>query len=81
MIRQQFEGMDLDLQLIWIKQSVPVQVMSELTKISKFVFDTITDPNYYSNSAASASGLNDASKFGRQFIGAVYQKERKAKSR
>lgn len=43
--------------------------------------DTITDPNYYSNSAASASGLNDASKFGRQFIGAVYQKERKAKSR
>lgn len=43
--------------------------------------DTITDPNYYSNSAASASGLNDASKFGRQFIGAVYQDDTKGKSR
>lgn len=45
MIGQQFDGMDLDLQLVWTKQTVPVQVLNELTKISKFVFDTITDPN------------------------------------
>ena len=32
--------------------------------------DTITNPNYYSNSASR----NDKSKAGRQFIGAYYKK-------
>lgn len=34
--------------------------------------DTITNPNYYSNSASSPYGLNDASKAGRNFAGAFY---------
>ena len=35
--------------------------------------DTITNPEYYSNSAASPYGLNDQSKFGRNFCGAFYK--------
>ncbi len=35
--------------------------------------DTITNPEYYSNSAASKYGLNDQSKFGRNFCGAFYK--------
>lgn len=42
--------------------------------------DTITDPNYYSNSASSPYGLNDASKAGRNFAGAFYE-ESKGRSR
>lgn len=37
--------MDLDLQLIWNRQQVPDAVTNELVKITKYVFDTITDPN------------------------------------
>ena len=36
--------------------------------------DTITNPNYYSNSAASPYGLNDLSKAGRHFAGLFYPK-------
>lgn len=35
--------------------------------------DTITNPSYYSNSAASPYGLNDQSKYGRNFCGAFYK--------
>lgn len=35
--------------------------------------DTITHPGYYSNNAASPYGLNDPSKFGRNFAGAFYK--------
>lgn len=35
--------------------------------------DTITNPLYYSNSAASPYGLNDQSKYGRNFCGAFYK--------
>lgn len=35
--------------------------------------DTITNPEYYSNSAASPYGLNDPSKFGRNFMGVMYK--------
>ena len=41
--------------------------------------DTITNPEYYSNSASSPHGLNDQSKFGRNFIGAFYQENVKIK--
>ena len=37
--------MDLDLQLIWNRQQVPDAVTNELVKITKYVFDTITDPS------------------------------------
>lgn len=42
-IQHQFKGYDLDLQLIWNKQEVPDLVTNELIKITKFVFETITD--------------------------------------
>lgn len=45
LIRAQFRGMDLDLGLIWNRQQVPDLVTNELVKITKYVFDTITDPN------------------------------------
>jgi len=45
LIIQQFKGMDLDLQLIWNRQQVPDVVTNELVKITKYVFDTITDPS------------------------------------
>ena len=40
--------------------------------------DTIVDSMYYSNSAASNG---KAEKFGRQFVGAIYQEEGKARVR
>lgn len=44
LIKQQYNNMDLDLQLIWSRQQIPDVVTNELVKITKFVFDTITDP-------------------------------------
>ena len=35
--------------------------------------DTITNPNYYSNSASSEKGRNDKTKAGRHFAGAFYE--------
>lgn len=45
LIREHFPGSDLDLQLIWTRQQVPDVVTNELVRITKCVFDTITDPS------------------------------------
>ena len=45
LIVNQFKNMDLDLQLIWNRQQVPDVVTNELVRITKYVFETITDPN------------------------------------
>ena len=45
MIASQFKNMDLDLQLIWNRQQVPDIITNELVKITKYVFETITDPH------------------------------------
>lgn len=41
---KQFPGKDLDLQIIWNRQEVPDLITNELVKITKLVFETITDP-------------------------------------
>lgn len=43
--------------------------------------DTITNPNYYSNCASSAYGLNQPEKFGRNLTGAFYVDEEYQKGR
>lgn len=43
--------------------------------------DTITDPSRYSNHAASATGLNQSEKFGRNLVGAFYLEEEEVKGR
>lgn len=45
LISTQFGGMDMDLQLIWNRQQVPDVITNELVRITKFVFDSITDPH------------------------------------
>lgn len=45
LIKSQFPNKNLDLQLIWNKQEIPDMITSELIKITKLVFDVITDPN------------------------------------
>lgn len=45
LIKQQYPDMDLDLQLIWTRQQVPDIVTNELVRITKYVFDRITDPS------------------------------------
>ena len=45
LIKSQFPGMDLDLGLIWNRQMVPEAITNELVRITKFVFDRITDPS------------------------------------
>lgn len=45
LIKTQFKDMNLDFNLIWNRQSIPDLIINELTKITKYVFDTITDPN------------------------------------
>lgn len=45
LIKKQFPDKDLDLQLIWNRQKVPDVVTNELVRITKYVFDTITDPS------------------------------------
>ena len=58
-----------------------IKAQLEERNIDKFTFnmaDTITDLKFYSNSAASPYGLNDPSKYGRNFAGAFYKvKKRK----
>ena len=44
LIVNQYKGTDLDMQIIWNRQKVPDQVTNELVKITKSVFDSITDP-------------------------------------
>ena len=45
LIRKQFKDMELDLQSIWLRQSVPEILTSVLERISEQVFYKITDPN------------------------------------
>ncbi len=45
LIRKQFKNMELDLQSIWQRQSVPDVVTKVLEQISEQVFYKITDPN------------------------------------
>lgn len=45
LIRAQFKEMNLDLGLIWNRQSIPDLITNELIRITKYVFETITDPN------------------------------------
>ena len=45
MIRKQFKNMELDLQSIWLRQSVPESVTKVLEQIAEQVFCKITDPN------------------------------------
>lgn len=45
LIRKQFKDMELDLQSIWLRQSIPETVTSVLERISEQVFYKITDPN------------------------------------
>ncbi|SHJ73867.1 AIPR protein [Clostridium amylolyticum] len=42
--KSQFPGKEIDLQSIWNRQSVPEVITNELIKITKVVFETITDP-------------------------------------
>ena len=45
LIRKQFKNMELDLQSIWQRQSVPESVTKALEQIAEQVFHRITDPN------------------------------------
>lgn len=45
LIKKQFKGMELDLQSIWLRQSVPGILTSILEQISEQVFYKITDPH------------------------------------
>lgn len=45
LIKKQFKDMDLDLQSIWLRQSVPDIVTKALEEISEQVFLKITDPS------------------------------------
>jgi len=44
-IQKQYPDHNLDLMMIWNRQEVPESVTNELVKITKQVFDIITDPN------------------------------------
>ena len=45
LIKSQYSNKNLDLQLIWTRQKVPDIITNELVKITKYVFDRITDPS------------------------------------
>ena len=60
----------IDMRKIIAKQLTERKIL--LTKTEWNMDDTITNPDYYSNSAASPCGLNDRSKFGRNFAGMFY---------
>lgn len=45
LLKAQYPDTVLDLQLIWSRQEVPDVITKELVKITKFVFDKITDPS------------------------------------
>lgn len=64
---------------IFLRNAIKNQLMERGIYPNQIIFsdiDTITNPNYYSNSAASANGLNKTEKFGRNFAGAFYKKEK-----
>jgi len=43
-LKKQFPDSELNLLQIWNKQTIPIALSDELVKITKIVFDTITDP-------------------------------------
>lgn len=45
LIKKQFVGSELNMRYIWDKQRVPDEIEEEFTKLTKFVFDFITDDN------------------------------------
>ncbi len=45
LVREQFPNKEVDLQIIWNRQSVPQIITEALITITKVVFDAITDPN------------------------------------
>lgn len=44
LVNEQFINKEVDLQMIWNRQTVPEQISNELIKVTKLVFETITDP-------------------------------------
>ncbi len=44
LVKNQFPNKEVDLQIIWNRQSVPEAITIELINITKVVFETITDP-------------------------------------
>lgn len=62
---------------IILRNAIKAQLMERNIEEGQILFsdiDTITNPNYYSNSASSVHGLNQEEKFGRNFAGAFYPK-------
>lgn len=57
------------------------QAKIDLEKVCFSKIDTINNPNYYSNFASNESGLNDSSKFGRNFAGLFYEEDSLIKKR
>lgn len=62
----------IDLRKVIKKQLMMRNI--DLDNVSFNMDDTITNPNYYSNSASSLLGGNDPSKAGRHFAGLFYPK-------
>lgn len=59
-----------------LRNAVKQQLMERGIADSQILFsdiDTISNPDFYSNSASSIYGLNRVEKFGRNFTGALYQ--------
>ncbi len=44
LVKIQFPDKEVDMQIIWNRQSVPEAITNELVKVTKVVFETITDP-------------------------------------
>lgn len=44
LVKLQFPGKEVDMQIIWNRQSVPEAITNELVNITEVVFKTITDP-------------------------------------
>lgn len=45
LIGKQFNGSELNMRFIWDKQRIPNEIEAEFVKLTKFVFDHITDEN------------------------------------
>lgn len=64
----------IDMRKIIAKQLMERKIV--LSKVQWNMDDTITNPYYYSNSAASPCGLNEPSKLGRHFAGLFYPEQK-----
>ena len=59
-----------------LRNIIEAQLVERNISLAKTSFsdvDTITNPDYYSNYAASVYGLNQEEKYGRNFVGAFYK--------